>query len=41
MTDQQLGTLESYIADQGMDPAVAAKKWIGENQSVVDGWLGQ
>lgn len=41
MTDQQLGTLESYIADQGMDPAAAAQKWIGENQSVADAWLGQ
>ncbi|MBX6395428.1 MAG: glycine betaine ABC transporter substrate-binding protein [Alicyclobacillaceae bacterium] len=39
MTDQQLGTLESYIADQGLEPLAAAKKWIGEHRDVVNQWL--
>ncbi|MHB9094239.1 MAG: glycine betaine ABC transporter substrate-binding protein [Eubacteriales bacterium] len=38
MTDQQIGGLEDLI-NQGMAPQDAAKKWIQENQSVVDGWI--
>lgn len=41
MDDQQLGTLEAYINNEGMDPKEAAEKWIGENRDVVDGWLGR
>ena len=38
LDDQQIGTLEAYI-DEGMAPQEAAKKWIGENRDIVDGWL--
>lgn len=38
MDDTQIGTLEAYIND-GMKPEDAAKKWISENQAIVDGWI--
>ena len=38
MDDTQIGTLEAYIND-GMKPEEAARKWISENQAVVDSWL--
>lgn len=38
MDDDQIGTLESYI-NEGMDPVDAAKKWISENQDLVDSWI--
>lgn len=41
MTDEQLGTLESYIFNEGMAEDEAAKRWIEENRNVVDGWLGR
>ncbi|WP_261487616.1 glycine betaine ABC transporter substrate-binding protein [Acididesulfobacillus acetoxydans] len=37
LTDQQIGGLEALI-NQGMTPQDAAKKWIDENQNVVDSW---
>ena len=41
MTDEQLGTLESYIFHEGMKEEEAARKWIEENRDVVNGWLGK
>lgn len=38
MDDAQIGTLEGYIND-GMKPEDAAKKWISENQAIVDSWI--
>lgn len=38
MDDSQIGTLEGYIND-GMKPEDAAKKWISENQALVDSWI--
>lgn len=38
MDDSQIGTLEGYIND-GMKPEDAAKKWISENQAIVDSWI--
>ena len=40
MTDEQLGTLESYIFNEGMKEEDAAKRWLEENRDVVNGWLG-
>ncbi|KLU62710.1 glycine betaine-binding protein OpuAC precursor [Peptococcaceae bacterium CEB3] len=37
LTDEQIGGLEALI-NQGMAPQEAAKKWVSENQNVVDGW---
>ena len=41
MTEDQLGTLESYVFNEGMTEEEAAKRWIEENRAVVDGWLGR
>lgn len=41
MTEEQLGTLESYIFKEGMEEDEAAKRWIEENRGVVDDWLGR
>jgi len=38
MTDKQIGSLEELITN-GMDPQEAAKKWINENQDVVNIWI--
>lgn len=38
MNDQQIGSLEDLI-NGGMEPQEAAKKWMADNKSVVDGWL--
>lgn len=38
MDDKQIGTIEDMI-NGGMAPIDAAKKWVGDNKSVVDGWL--
>lgn len=38
LNDDQIGTLEAYI-NEGMDPVDAAKKWISENQDLVDSWI--
>lgn len=38
MSDAQIGGLSGLIAD-GMEPIDAAKKWVSENQDVVDGWI--
>lgn len=38
LNDSQIGTLEGYIND-GMKPEEAAKKWISENQELVDSWI--
>ncbi|MGI5921223.1 MAG: glycine betaine ABC transporter substrate-binding protein [Syntrophomonadaceae bacterium] len=38
LSDTQIGSLEGLIND-GMDPAEAAKKWIEDNQDVVDSWI--
>ncbi len=38
MNDAEIGALEGLIND-GMAPVEAAKKWIGENQDVVDSWI--
>ncbi len=35
--DQNL--VAKYIAEDGMSPEEAAKKWVGENQDKVDAWL--
>ncbi|MDK2821345.1 MAG: glycine betaine/proline transport system substrate-binding protein [Clostridia bacterium] len=40
MDDQQLGTLEGYIND-GMDPVEAGRKWMSENEEIINGWLGE
>lgn len=41
MTDEQLGTLESYIFHEGMKEEEAAKRWMEENRDLVNGWLGK
>lgn len=41
MSEEQLGVLESYIFNEGMNEEEAAKRWIEENRAVVDGWLGK
>ncbi len=38
MNDAQIGSLEALI-NEGMEPANAAKQWIKDNQSIVDGWI--
>ena len=38
MDDKQVGTIESMMND-GMQAPEAAKKWMDENKSVVDGWM--
>lgn len=35
---KQIGIVEDMI-NGGMEPLAAAKKWVGDNRSVVDGWL--
>ncbi|MDR3599074.1 MAG: glycine betaine ABC transporter substrate-binding protein [Desulfosporosinus sp.] len=38
MDDKQIGTIEDMI-NGGMTPIDAAKKWVADNKSVVDGWF--
>jgi glycine betaine/proline transport system substrate-binding protein len=38
LDDQKIGALESLIKE-GMKPEDAAKKWIGDNKNLVDGWM--
>lgn len=38
LNDQQIGSLESLIND-GMKPEEAAKKWIQDNQNLVNSWM--
>jgi glycine betaine/proline transport system substrate-binding protein len=39
-TAQDQDTVAVYISDQKLKPDAAAKKWIGDNPSVVKTWLG-
>jgi glycine betaine/proline transport system substrate-binding protein len=39
-TNEDQNLVGKYIADDGMDPEDAAKKWIDENQEKVSAWLG-
>jgi glycine betaine/proline transport system substrate-binding protein len=39
-TNDDQNLVAKYIAEDGMDPADAADKWIADNQDTVDGWLG-
>jgi glycine betaine/proline transport system substrate-binding protein len=39
-TNDDQNQVSTYIAQDGMDPDDAAKKWIEENQDKVDAWLG-
>lgn len=39
-TNDDQNLVAKYIAEDGMDPADAADKWIADNQDVVDTWLG-
>lgn len=41
MSDQQIGSLEDYINQTPDDPQGAARKWIADNQEVVDAWLAE
>ena len=38
MTDTEIGSLEALIVD-GMDPEEAAKKWIADNEEIVNTWM--
>ncbi|ODA42884.1 glycine betaine ABC transporter substrate-binding protein [Desulfosporosinus sp. BG] len=38
MNDKQIGTIEDMI-NGGMAPIDAAKKWVEDNKTVVDGWF--
>jgi glycine betaine/proline transport system substrate-binding protein len=38
-TNDDQNIVSAYIADNGMSPDDAAKKWIEENQDKVDAWL--
>ena len=38
-TNDDQNQVSEYIADQGMDPDDAAKKWIADNQDKVNAWL--
>jgi glycine betaine/proline transport system substrate-binding protein len=40
-TNDDQNLVAKYIAEDGMEPADAADKWIADNQDVVDGWLGK
>jgi len=39
-TNDDQNLVAKYIAEDGMDPADAADKWIADNQDKVDQWLG-
>ncbi len=39
-TNEDQNLVAKYIAEDGMDPADAADKWIADNQDMVDTWLG-
>ena len=38
-TNDDQNLVSSYIAQDGMSPDDAAKKWIEDNQDKVDAWL--
>lgn len=38
-TNDQQNVVAKYIAQDGMSPTAAAKKWIAANQSLVNSWL--
>ena len=38
LDDKQIGSIETLIKD-GMSPADAAKKWIQDNKTIVNGWM--
>jgi glycine betaine/proline transport system substrate-binding protein len=38
-TNDDQNLVAKYIAEDGMSPEEAAKKWVGENQDKVDAWL--
>ncbi|GAA3804604.1 ABC transporter substrate-binding protein [Nocardioides panacisoli] len=40
-TNEDQNTVSTYIAQDGMDPDAAAKKWVDANQDLVDQWLGR
>ena len=39
-TNDDQNVVAKYISEDGMKPADAAAKWIGENKDKVDAWLG-
>lgn len=39
-TNDDQNQVAKYISEDGMAPADAAAKWIGDNQDKVDAWLG-
>lgn len=39
VTDEQLGQVMEWIAEDDMDPAAAGQRWVEENQDVVEDWL--
>ncbi|EOD01188.1 glycine betaine ABC transporter substrate-binding protein [Caldisalinibacter kiritimatiensis] len=41
LNDQQLGSLMGMIADSDEEPDVVAKKWMEENEELVNSWLPQ
>jgi glycine betaine/proline transport system substrate-binding protein len=40
-TNDDQNLVSTYIAQDGMSPDDAAKKWIADNQDKVDAWLGK
>jgi len=40
-TNDDQNQVSEYIANEGMSPDDAAKKWIADNQDKVDAWLGK
>ena len=38
-TDEDQNTVSKYIAEDGMTPEDAAKKWVEDNPDKVDAWL--
>jgi glycine betaine/proline transport system substrate-binding protein len=40
-TNDDQNIVSTYIAQDGMSPDDAAKKWIADNQDKVDAWLGK
>ena len=39
LTESQLGEVMYMVNVEGVKPKEAAKKWVDENQDVVDGWM--
>lgn len=39
LSQTQLGSLETDIAQDSQDPSAGVKKWVSDNQSVVNQWL--